>query len=76
MELQPYQDLLAAVKNKIRTAQHRASQAVHAELLSLYWEIGRMIARRQNEAGWSAGVIPKLAADLKNELSEVDVSRC
>lgn len=36
----------------------------------MYWDIGRMIAARQKEEGWGTGVIPRLAADLKNELPE------
>ncbi len=30
-----------------------------------------MIHQRQKEKGWGAGVIPRLAVDLKNELPEV-----
>jgi predicted nuclease of restriction endonuclease-like (RecB) superfamily len=37
-------------------------------MILLYWDIGRMIAVRQEREGWGAGVIPKLAVDLKNEL--------
>jgi hypothetical protein len=37
----------------------------------MYWDIGRMIHQRQKEKGWGAGVIPRLAVDLKNELPEV-----
>lgn len=37
----------------------------------MYWDIGRMIHERQEQHGWGAGTIPKLAKDLNNELSEV-----
>jgi len=37
----------------------------------MYWDIGRMIRQRQKEKGWGAGVIPRLAVDLKNELPEI-----
>ncbi len=36
----------------------------------MYWDIGRLIAARQELEGWGTGVIPRLAADLKNEMSE------
>jgi len=36
--------LLADVKGRIRSAQTRAVLAVNAELVRLYWDIGRMIA--------------------------------
>jgi predicted nuclease of restriction endonuclease-like (RecB) superfamily len=43
---------------------------VNAELIRLYWEIGALIAVRQKREGWGAGVIPRLARDLHNELPE------
>lgn len=66
----PYGALLSEIKGRIHGAQVRAAQAVHAELVRLYWEIGGLIRQRQETEGWGAGVIPKLAADLKNELPE------
>ena len=39
-------------------------------MIHMYWDIGRMIAARQEKEGWGAGVIPRLAVDLKNELPE------
>lgn len=63
--------LLADVKQRIQTAQTRAVLAVNSELVRLYWDIGRLIDQRQAQEGWGAGVIPRLAAELKNELPEV-----
>ncbi|HCL57540.1 MAG TPA: hypothetical protein DHW82_11105 [Spirochaetia bacterium] len=37
----------------------------------MYWDIGEMIYLRQQKEGWGAGVIPKLAHDLKNEIPDV-----
>jgi predicted nuclease of restriction endonuclease-like (RecB) superfamily len=65
-----YRDLLAEIKIRIRAAQNRAALSANAEMILLYWDIGRMIAVRQEREGWGAGVIPKLAVDLKNELPE------
>ena len=39
-----------------------------SEMIAMYWDIGCMIAACQKEEGWGAGVIPRLAVDLKNEL--------
>ncbi len=69
-ELSFYRDLLGDIKTRVRQGQHRAALAANAEMISLYWDIGRMIAARQKEEGWGTGVIPRLAADLKNELPE------
>jgi predicted nuclease of restriction endonuclease-like (RecB) superfamily len=69
-ELFLYRDLLGDIKNRLRQAQHRAALSANSEMIALYWDIGRLIAARQKEEGWGAGVIPRLAADLKNELPE------
>jgi predicted nuclease of restriction endonuclease-like (RecB) superfamily len=59
-----YADLLADIKQRVQTAQVRASITVNRELILLYWQIGRDILRRQREEGWGAKVIDRLAADL------------
>ncbi len=52
-------------------AQVRAAAAVNAGLVGLYWQIGRAIAEQQAREGWGAGVIPRLAADLREEFPEM-----
>lgn len=69
-ELSLYRDLLGEIKTRVRAGQHRAALSANAEMIAMYWDIGRMIAARQKAEGWGAGVIPRLAADLKNELPE------
>ncbi len=63
--------LLVDVKERILAARTRAVLAVNAELVRLYWEIGRIIDERQRSEGWGAAVIPRLSSALKNELPEV-----
>uniref|UniRef100_UPI0036D89F0B PDDEXK nuclease domain-containing protein n=1 Tax=Photorhabdus sp. RM322S TaxID=3342825 RepID=UPI0036D89F0B len=70
-ELQIYTSLLADVKKRIRSGQFRAARSVNAELIQMYWDIGRMLHERQKQQGWGAGIIPKLARDIANELPEV-----
>jgi predicted nuclease of restriction endonuclease-like (RecB) superfamily len=45
--------------------------AVNSELVRLYWDIGNLVNERQQQQGWGAAVIPKLAAELKNELPDL-----
>lgn len=66
-----YAELLKDVKLRIRQAQIKAVVSANAEMLLLYWEIGRMIHARQDAEGWGSGVIPRLARDIKNELTDV-----
>jgi len=63
--------LLADVKGRIQAAQMRAVLSVNAELVRLYWDIGRIIDGRQQREGWGAFVIPRLALALHNDLPEV-----
>ena len=70
-ELALYRNLVGEIKTRVRAGQHRAALSANAELIAMYWDIGRMIAARQKTEGWGAGVIPRLAADLKNELPEL-----
>jgi predicted nuclease of restriction endonuclease-like (RecB) superfamily len=65
-----YPALLADIKQRVRHAQTRAMLSVNAELIRLYWDIGTIIHARQQQQGWGAAVIPRLAQDLRNELPE------
>jgi predicted nuclease of restriction endonuclease-like (RecB) superfamily len=60
-----YNAWLAELKTRIRDARLRASLAVNAELIGLYWRIGRDILERQERDGWGARVVDRLAADLR-----------
>lgn len=70
-EFRHYASLLDEIKNRIRQAQNRAVMSANREMLLLYWDVGRLIDRRQKEEGWGAGVIPRLSRDIKNELPEI-----
>jgi len=69
-EITLYRELLADIKVRVRTAQHKAALSANAEMILMYWDIGRLIQARQEREGWGAQVIPRLAVDLKNELPE------
>ncbi len=60
-----YSGLLNELKGRIQAAQTRAALAVNAELVRLYWEIGRTILLRQETEGWGTKVVDRLAGDLK-----------
>lgn len=66
-----YADWLAELKNRIHSAQQRATLAVNRELVLLYWRIGRDILTRQAEQGWGAKVIDRLAHDLRNAFPDM-----
>jgi predicted nuclease of restriction endonuclease-like (RecB) superfamily len=66
-----YADWLTDLKDRIHSAQQRATLAVNRELVLLYWQIGRDILARQAEQGWGAKVIDRLALDLRTAFPEM-----
>jgi predicted nuclease of restriction endonuclease-like (RecB) superfamily len=65
-----YPAWLADLKDRIREARLRASLAVNAELIGLYWRIGRDILERQNAQGWGRKIVDRLANDLRAEFPD------
>jgi predicted nuclease of restriction endonuclease-like (RecB) superfamily len=63
--------MLEDLKNRIRQAQVRAALSVNRELVLLYWHIGREILQRQQQEGWGAKVIDRLARDLSREFPDM-----
>ena len=66
-----YDAFLRSLKERVRSSQLRASLSVNRELVLLYWRIGRDILERQNQAGWGAKVIDRLAHDLHSEFPDM-----
>lgn len=66
-----YAELLRAVKERVRSAQHSALRAINTQLISLYWDIGRMICERQGGSIRGRAVVARLAEDLHVEMPGV-----
>ena len=62
-----YLDFLAYIKNRIKEAQYSALRSVNKGLISLYWDLGRKIVEKQEQAGWGKSVVEALAKDLQKE---------
>ena len=62
-----YHTFLVDIKNQIKLSQQKAFNAVNQEMISLYFNIGKMIDIWQKELGWGAKVIDKLSLDILNE---------
>ncbi len=61
-----YRQALASIKQRIQTSQTRAVLAVNAELLNLYWDIGRQLDAWQRERAWGSAVVEQMALDLQD----------
>jgi predicted nuclease of restriction endonuclease-like (RecB) superfamily len=62
-----YAPLLAEIKARVQSARIKAGLAANRELLTLYWDIGRLILDRQKREGWGTKVIDRLSVDLQRE---------
>lgn len=65
LDSKEYAQFLKDLKHKVKSAQLKAAVKVNAELVSLYWEIGRSIHDKQESLGWGSKTIDKLSRDLK-----------
>lgn len=66
-----YPEFLGTLKRRVREARVRAQRTVNTQLIELYWSLGRAILTEQEEQGWGAGVIDRLAMDLQFEFPQM-----
>jgi predicted nuclease of restriction endonuclease-like (RecB) superfamily len=59
-----YFDILGDIKEKIRNAQYRATLTVNKELITLYYNIGKVVIKNSS---WGNKFIDNLAKDIKSE---------
>ena len=69
--IEDYYSFLGDIKNSIKLAQQKAFNSVNKEMITLYFNIGLMIDKRQKELGWGAKVIDKLSRDISKEFPEM-----
>lgn len=66
-----YPQVLEEIKARIRTARVKVALSANRELISLYWDIGKMIVKRQESEGWGRAVVERLSADILKEFPNV-----
>jgi len=66
-----YATTLQEIKTHLRSARVRAILAANPIVIEAYWQTGKIILARQQEAGWGAKVIDRLAVDLQEEFPDM-----
>jgi len=66
-----YAKLLKDIKDLVRQTQLESLKFVNKKLISMYWEIGKMIVERQQGETWGKSVVEQLANDLRKEFPEI-----
>jgi len=64
-----YKNWLVELKSKVRSSQIKAAIAVNSALIEFYWELGKMIAEKENV--WGSKLVQQVAKDLQSEFPEM-----
>ncbi len=67
----PYKTWLAELKQHINGVRMQTSLQVNANMLLVYWYIGKQIAQKIDTEGWGAKVIEQLAKDLQKAFPDM-----
>ncbi len=68
---QDYFKWLVSLKSAIKNRQIKAAIAVNSNLILMYWDLGKEIVEKQENAKWGSGFINQLSKDLKIEFPDV-----
>lgn len=66
-----YLAVLSDIKARIGQTRLRTVLAANAAMTLMYWDIGQVILRRQDDEGWGAKVIDRLSADLRQAFPDM-----
>ncbi|MFN5183971.1 MAG: YhcG family protein [Bacteroidota bacterium] len=67
-----YTKLIGSLKRRIANAKIKAALAVNAELIRLYWDMGKSILEGQKNKGWGTKFVEQLSKDLKKFFPDMD----
>lgn len=67
MKVSNYPQTLLQIKNRIHQARYQAFSRVNQELIGLYWDIGKIITKKQEKENWGKSVVERLSKDIQIE---------
>lgn len=62
----PYNTVFSNITERITKAQYNALKAVNTELITLYWDIGKIIFEAKSENSWGTSVVENLIQDINH----------
>jgi len=65
-----YKSFLKDVKNRIKVSQFKIAQVANQELITFYWELGKLIISQQKVSTWGDKIIDALAIDLQRSFPD------
>lgn len=66
-----YLDFIEAIKKEIENQRLKVVLNANSSMICLYWNIGKAILQKQEEEGWGAKVIDRMAKDLKEAFPDI-----
>ena len=66
-----YLKFIEEVKSEIQKQRISVVLNANSSMICLYWNIGRSILKKQEEEGWGAKIIDRMAKDLKDAFPEM-----
>ena len=67
MEQNKYNDILRQIVSEIKSTRVVVARRVNAEMMQLYWSIGKRLSVEGLEKGYGSSVVKRLATDLQQE---------
>lgn len=69
-QLQIPQDMIAEIRDIMNSARHNVATQVNSELLSAYWNVGRVIVEHEQNSNERAGYGQKTMRELSKRLTK------
>ncbi|AEF81330.1 PDDEXK nuclease domain-containing protein [Leadbettera azotonutricia] len=66
-----YIEFIRDIKQRIQTAQIKASVAVNHGLIELYWDIDASIVVKQKQTAWGDGFLKQMSVDLQHDFLDM-----
>jgi len=66
-----YLEFIEEIKEEIRSQRISIVLNANSSMICLYWNIGRAILKKQQEEGWGAKVIDRMAKDIKDAFPDM-----
>jgi len=72
LKSEEYNNWITEIKEKISSAQIKASLSVNSEMLKLYWDLGQSISEKLSVSNWGTKVVENMSKDLQNTFPNLD----
>ncbi len=66
-----YGVVLQTLKERICSERLRVTLAANSAMVLMYWDLGKVILKRQKQQGWGAKVIDRLSIDLQHAFPDM-----